>query len=58
MYEKMKYSTTKEISCILGVNVKTIQKLIREHKLVAFRISGRYLVEETSLKDYINARKV
>ena len=54
----MKYYTTKEISCILGVNVKTIQKLIREHKLVAFRISGCYLVEETSLKDYINARKV
>ena len=54
----MNYYTTKEISCILGVNVKTVQKLIREHKLSAYRISGRFLVEETSLKDYINARKV
>ncbi len=54
----MKYYTTKEISCILGVNVKTIQKLIREHKLEAFRISGRYLVEEKTLKEYINERKV
>lgn len=54
----MKYYTTKEISCILGLNVKTIQKLIQEHKLVSFRISGRYLVEETSSKDYINARLI
>lgn len=54
----MKFYTTKEISCILGVNVKTIQRLIREHKLEAFRVANRYLVSESTLKEYIENKKV
>ena len=54
----MKFYTTKEISCILGLSIKTIQKLIRERQLQAYRVGGRYLVSEETLKEYINNRKV
>ena len=54
----MKFYTTKEISCILGLSIKTIQKLIREKQLQASRVGGRYLVSEETLKEYINNRKV
>ncbi len=54
----MKFYTTKEISCILGLSIKTVQKLIRERQLQAFRVDGRYLVSEDILKEYINVRKV
>lgn len=54
----MKFYMTKEISCILGLSIKTVQKLIRERQLQAFRVGGRYLVSEDILKEYINVRKV
>ena len=54
----MNYYTTKEISEILGLSIKTIQKLIRTKQLKAFKVGGRFIVEESTLKDYINARKV
>lgn len=54
----MTFYTTKEISCILGLSIKTIQKLIRERQLQAYRVGGRYLVSEETLKEYINNRKV
>lgn len=54
----MKFYTTKEISCILGLSIKTIQKLIREKQLQAYRVGGSYLVSEETLKEYINNRKV
>lgn len=54
----MKLYTTKEISCILGLSIKTVQKLVRERQLPAFRVGGRYLVSEDTLKEYINVRKV
>lgn len=54
----MKYYTTKEISKILGLSIKTIQKLIRTKQLKAYKVSNRLLVEQSTLKDYINARQV
>lgn len=54
----MNYYTTKEISEILGLSIKTIQKLIRIKQLKAFKVGGRFIVEENTLKDYINARQV
>lgn len=50
----MNYYTTKEISEILGLSIKTIQKLIRTKQLKAFKIGNRFIVEESTLKDYIN----
>lgn len=57
-FVSMNYYTTKEISEILGLSIKTIQKLIRTRQLKAFKVGGRFIVEENTLKDYINARQV
>ena len=54
----MNYYTTKEISEILGLLIKTIQKLIRTRQLKAFKVGSCFIVEESTLKDYINARQV
>lgn len=54
----MNYYTTKEISEILGLSIKTIQKLIRTKQLQAFKIGNRFIVEESTLKDYIKERQV
>ena len=54
----MNYYTTKEISKILGLSIKTIQKLIRTRQLKAYKVGGRFIVEESALKDYINDRVV
>lgn len=53
----MKYYTTKEISCFLCLSIKTIQKLIRDKQLEAFRIGGRYLIEEKTLNEFIQNKK-
>ncbi len=54
----MKYYTTTDVSNILGFNVKHIQKLIRDKKLIGYRISGRYLISDVDLKTYIEKFKV
>lgn len=54
----MKYYTTKEISKILVLSIRTIQKLIRTKRLKAYKISNRLLVEESTLKDYNNAKEI
>lgn len=54
----MNYYTTKEISEILGLSIKTIQKLIRTRQLKAFKIGGRFIVEKSTLKDYIKEKQV
>lgn len=53
----MKYYTTKEISCMLALSIKTIQKLVRDKQIVAYRIGGRYLIKESELIDYIQNKK-
>ena len=54
----MKYYTTKELSQILCLDVKTIQKLVRTKQLEAFKVSGRYIVSDVTLKDFLEKRKV
>ena len=54
----MNYYTTKEISCILGLSIKTIQKLIRTKQLQAYKVGGRFIVEENTLKEFIQNKKV
>ena len=34
----MKYYTTKEISYMLALSIKTIQKLVRDKQIVAYRM--------------------
>lgn len=54
----MKYYSTKEISNILGLKIKTIQKLIRSKKLKAFKLGKVYRVAEYDLKQFIENQKV
>ena len=54
----MKFYSTKEISCMTGIGVKTIQKLIRDRHLPAIRMSGRYLVKEEDFKEFLAKRVV
>ena len=58
----MNYYTKKEISEILGLSIKTIQKLIRTRQLKAFKVGNRFIVEEstqkiTSLQDKFRLNK-
>ncbi len=53
----MKYYTTKKISCMLVLSIKTIQKLVRDKQIVAYGIGGRYLIKESDLIDYIQNKK-
>lgn len=54
----MKFYSTKEISCMTGLSVKTIQKLIRDRLLPAIRLGGRYLVKDEDFKEFLEKRVV
>ena len=47
-----------EISEMLGLKIKTIQKLIRDKKITAFRVGKRFRVADTDLKQYIESQRV
>ena len=49
----MVFYTTKDLSNILCISVKSIQRLIRQHKIQAYRVGGRFLVEENELVRYL-----
>lgn len=34
---------------MLALSIKTIQKLVRDKQMVAYRIGGRYLIKESDL---------
>ena len=36
---------------MLALSIKTIQKLVRDKQIVAYRIGGRYLIRESDLID-------
>lgn len=52
------YYNTREVSKILGLTIKTIQKLIRNKHLIAYRVSNHYLIADTDLKLFIESKKV
>lgn len=49
---KMKYLTTEEVSELIGVTVRQVQKLIKAGRIKAEMKSGVYLVKESSLINY------
>lgn len=49
---KMKYLTTEEVSELIGVTVRQVQKLIKAGRIKAETKSGVYLVKESSLINY------
>lgn len=49
---KMKYLTTEEVSQLIGVTVRQVQKLIKAGRIKAETKSGVYLIKESALINY------
>lgn len=54
----MKFYSTKELSCRTGLNIKTIQKLIRERVIPAIRLGNKYLVKDEDFREFLEKRVV
>lgn len=46
--------TVKEVASYLGVSVDTIYTLVRENKIVHFRIGSRILFKKNAIDDWID----
>ena len=51
------YFTTKEISLLLKTPIQYIRKMIREKKIIAYKIGKQYVVKEQDLNNYLNSVK-
>lgn len=49
---KIKYLTTKEVSELIGVTVRQVNKLIKAERIKAEMKSGVYLIKESALVNY------
>lgn len=50
-----KYYTASEISVILKTHKRSIQRYIKDGKLKAMFVGGKYIVSETDLKAFLDA---
>ena len=51
------YFTTKEISLLLKTPSQYIRKIIREKKIIAYKIGKQYVVKEQDLNNYLDSVK-
>ena len=51
------YFTTKEISLLLKTPIQLIRKMIREKKIIAYKIGRQYVVKEQDLNNYLDSVK-
>ena len=51
------YFTTKEISLLLKTPIQYIRKMIREQKIIAYKIGRQYVVREQDLNNYLDSVK-
>jgi len=51
------FLNVKEVSVFLKLSALTIYKYISEKKLKAIHFGGRYLIERSSLNQFVNDRK-
>lgn len=49
------YFTTKEISLLLKTPIQFIRKMIREEKIIAYKIGRQYVVKEQDLNKYLDS---
>jgi len=52
------FLNVKEVSACLRLSALTIYRYISEKKLKAIHIGGRYLIEKSSLNEFIEGRKL
>ena len=51
------YFTTKEISLLLKIPIRFIRKMIREEKIIAYKIGRQYIIKEQDLNNYLDSVK-
>ena len=51
------YFTTKEISLLLKTPIQYIRRMIREKKIIAYKIGKQYLIKEQDLNNYLDGVK-
>lgn len=54
----MKIYDLKEVVKLLGLNIQTIRKFIKEGKLKASKIGTHYIVTEDAIKEFLKANEV
>ena len=55
MVDDIKVYTITEIAVLLKVNRRTVWNYIKEGKLVAKKVGGKWLITEKNLKDFVGA---
>lgn len=51
------YFTTKEISLLLKTPIQFIRKMIREKRIIAYKVGRQYIVKEQDLNNYLDSVK-
>jgi len=51
------YFTTKEISLLLKTPIQFIRKMIREKRIIAYKVGRQYIVKEKDLNNYLDSVK-
>ncbi len=54
----MKVYDLKELAELLKMNIRTLQKYVREGKLKASKVGTHYIITEESLKEFLEAQEV
>ena len=49
------YFTTKEISLLLKTPIQFIRKMIKEKRLIAYKVGRKYIVKEQDLNIYLDS---
>ena len=51
------YFTTKEISLLLKTPIQFIRKMIREKRIIDYKVGRQYIVKEQDLNNYLDSVK-
>lgn len=54
----MKVYNLKELAELLKMNIRTLQKYVREGKLKASKVGTHYIITEDNLKKFLEAQEV
>jgi excisionase family DNA binding protein len=54
----MQVYNLKEVVKILGLNIQTIRKFIKEGKLKASKVGTHYMVTDEAIKEFLKANEV
>jgi excisionase family DNA binding protein len=55
--ENMRLLTLSEAATLLQVSTRTLQRMIRNGQLPAFKVGGQWRVRETQLRQWVESRE-